>query len=80
MSNPHGFATEGTARQVVEALAAIGNGTRVPEGDEVVDVQAYTREDGTTAQVVETITNAAGTRTVTTNYLVPQPYVAAEVS
>lgn len=73
MSNPHGFATEGTARQVVEALAAIGNGTRVPEGDETVDVQPYVREDGTTAQVVETITTSAGTRTITTNYLEPLP-------
>lgn len=71
--NPHGFATEGTAREVLGAIAALANGNAVPEGDEQVTVQPYTRQDGTTARVVETITTTAGTRTVTTDYEPPLP-------
>ncbi len=70
--NPMGFATEATARQVLAALAAISVGDRVPEGDEDVLVERFTRPDGTTSRVVETITAGGATRTVTTRYSEPQ--------
>ncbi len=66
-----GFATEATAQRVLAALAAISVGERVPEGDEDVLVERFTREDGTTSKVVETITAGGTTRTVTTRYSAP---------